>query len=54
MVTISLHSSNKRKPMSDAARVISEARIAFACKVLLGKTWILVIFAVEEVTMAFQ
>ena len=40
--------------MSDAVRVISEARIAFACKVLLGKTWILVFFAVEEVTVAFQ
>ena len=35
MVTISLHSSSKRKPMSEAVRVISEARIAFACKVLL-------------------
>ena len=54
MVTISLHSSSKCKPMSDAVRVISEARIAFACKVLLGKTWILVFFAVEEVTVAFQ
>ena len=42
MVTISLHSSSKHKPMSDAARVISEARIAFACRLLLGKTWILV------------
>ena len=54
MLTISLHSSSKCKPMSDAVRVISEARIAFACKVLLGKTWNLVFFAVEEVTAAFQ
>ena len=54
MVTIRLHGSSKHKPMSDAARVISEAKIAFACNVLLGTTWILAFFAVEEVTMVFQ
>ena len=40
--------------MSDAARIISESRIAFACNVLLGTTWVLAFFAVEEVTMIFQ
>ena len=40
--------------MSDAARIISEARIAFACNVLLGTTWVFAFFAVEEVTMVFQ
>ena len=54
LVTIRLHRSSKHKPMSDAARVISEARIAFACNVLLGTTWVLAFFAIEEVTMLFQ
>ena len=54
LVTIRLHRSSKHKPMSDAARIISEARIAFACNVLLGTTWVLAFFAVEEVTMVFQ
>ena len=53
-VTIKLHRRNKHKPMSDAARVISEARIAFVCNVLLGTTWVFTLFAVEEVTMVFQ
>ena len=54
LVTIRLHRSSKHKPMSDAARIISEARIAFACNVLLGTTWVFAFFAVEEVTMVFQ
>ena len=54
MVTIRLHKSAKRKPMTDAARIFSEARIAFACNVLLGITWVLAFFAVERVTMFFQ
>ena len=40
--------------MSDAARIISESRIVFACNVLLGTTWVLAFFAVEEVTVIFQ
>ena len=54
LVTIRLHRSSKHKPMSDAARIISEARIAFACNVLLGTTWVLAFFAVEKVAMVFQ
>ena len=50
MVTISLHRKNKRKPMN----IITEARRAFACNILLGTTWFLAFFAVEEVTMLFQ
>ena len=38
LVTVRLHRSSKHKPMSDAARIISESRIAFACNVLLGTT----------------
>ena len=54
LVTVRLHRSSKHKPMSDAARIISESRIAFACNVLLGTTWVLAFFAVEEVTVIFQ
>ena len=54
LVTIRLHRSSKHKPMNDATRVISEARIAFSCNILLGATWVLAFFAVEEVTMLFQ
>ena len=53
-VTMRLRKSRKHKPMSGAARLISEARIAFACNLLLGTTWVLAFFAVEEVTMLFQ
>ena len=54
MVTIRLHRSAKRKPITYAARIFSEARIAFACNVLLGTTWVLAFFAVDRVTMSFQ
>ena len=54
LVTVRLHRSSKHKPMNDAARIISESRIAFACNVLLGTTWVLAFFAVEEVTVIFQ
>ena len=40
--------------MSDIARLISDTRIAFAFNVLLGITWVLAFFAIEEVTMVFQ
>ena len=40
--------------MNNEALVISGARIAFACNVLLGTTWVLEIFAVEKVTMPFS
>ena len=54
MITIKLHRSSKHKPMSDIARLISDTRIAFAFNVLLGITWVLAFFAIEEVTMVFQ
>ena len=47
-VTIRLHGRFKHR------RVISEARVAFACNILLGTTWVLAFFAVQEVTMVFQ
>ena len=54
MVTFRLHKSIKQKQMSGAARVMSEARIAFICNVLLGTTWILAFLAVGEATIIFQ
>ena len=54
MVIFRLHKSIKNKAMNGAARVISEARIAFVCNILLGTTWILAFFAVGEATMIFQ
>ena len=54
MVTFRLHKSIKQKKMSGAARVMSEARIAFICNVLLGTTWILAFLAVGEATIIFQ
>ena len=47
-VTIRLHGRFKRR------RVMSEARVAFTCNILLGTTWVLAFFAVQEVTMVFQ
>ena len=54
MVIIRLHRSIKRRPMNVATRVITEARRAFGCNILLGTTWVFAFFAVEEVTMLFQ
>ena len=54
LVTIRLIRSNKHQPISDATRVILAARRAFGCNVLLGTTWVLAFFAIEEVTMLFQ
>ena len=54
LVTVRLHRSPKHKTMSDAARIILESRIAFACNGLLGTTWVLAFFAVKDVTMVFQ
>lgn len=54
MVTFKYHRSMKHTPTSGAARVISDARIAFACNIILGTTWILAFFAVGEATMIFQ
>ena len=54
MVIIRLHRSIKRRPMNVATRVITEARRAFGCNILLGTTWVFAFFAVKEVTMLFQ
>ena len=54
LVTVKLQRSSKHKPMSDNTRVISEARITFACNVLLRTTWVLAFFAVKNVIMVFQ
>ena len=40
--------------MNNETLVISGARIAFACNVFLGTTWVLEIFSVEKVTMPFS
>ena len=47
-VTVRLHRRFKHRS------VISEVRIAFAFNLLLGTTWVLAFFAIEEVTMVFQ
>ena len=54
MVTIRLHRNRKHKPTSIITRVITKARVAFACNLFFGTTWVLAFFAVEEVTMVFQ
>ena len=52
MVLSRLHKRRIRcKPM---AHVITEARRAFVCNILLGTTWILAFFAVEDAAMIFQ
>ena len=43
-----------KKPMIDPAMVISQARIGFACNVLLGITWIFALLAVGKATIYFQ
>ena len=54
MVTIRLHRSRKHKPTSNITRIITKARVAFACNLFFGSTWVLAFFAVEEVTMVFR
>ena len=54
VVLIRLHRRSKRKPINVLARVITEARRAFGFNILLGTTWVLAFFAVEDVTMIFQ
>ena len=44
----------KKKSIIDTALIISQARIAFACNVLLGITWIFALLAVGKATMYFQ
>ena len=43
-----------KKPMIDTTLIISQSRIAFACNVLLGITWIFALLAVGKATMYFQ
>ena len=47
-------SAEKNQPTIDAAFIISQGRIAFACNVLLGITWIFALLAVGKATMYFQ
>ena len=64
MVTYKLHQNSKKKATNlsnqnkdknlGIKRLASEARIAFACNVLLGITWIFALLAVGKATMVFQ
>ena len=64
MVTHKLHQNSQKKVTNlsnqnkgknlDIKRLVSEARIAFACNVLLGITWIFALLAVGKATMVFQ
>ena len=47
-------SAEKNHPTIDTAFIISQGRIAFACNVLLGITWIFALLAVGKATMYFQ
>ena len=47
-------SAEKKNPIIDTALIISQARIAFACNVLLGITWTFALLAVGKATMYFQ
>lgn len=51
--SVSSGNSNKT-PMTETTRIISEARITFACNVLLGTTWIFALLAVGKATLFFQ
>ena len=51
--SVSSGNSNKT-PMTETTRMISEARITFACNVLLGTTWIFALLAVGKATLFFQ
>ena len=44
----------KKKPINDASRFLSEARIAFTCNLLLGTTWIFALLAVGDATIFFE
>ena len=46
--------AEKKNPIIDTALIISQARIAFSCNVLLGITWTFALLAVGKATMYFQ
>ena len=48
------NSEEKKKPIFDTEFIISQTRIAFACNVLLGITWIFALLAVGKAAMYFQ
>ena len=47
-------SAEKKNPVIDTSFIISQGRIALACNVLLGITWIFALLAVGKATMYFQ
>ena len=47
-------SEEKKKPKTDTALIFSQTRIAFACNVLLGITWIFALLAVGKAAIYFQ
>ena len=44
----------KKKPINDSSRFLSEARITFTCNVLLGTTWVFALVAVGDATVFFE
>ena len=48
------NSDERKKPTINTALIISQTRIAFACNVLLGITWIFALLAVGKATTYFQ
>ena len=54
VVIVKLHKHYKDKIESEFSQLITDARIAFTCNILLGTTWLFALFAVGEATIIFQ
>ena len=54
VVIVKLHKHYKEKIESEFSQLITDARIAFTCNILLGTTWVFALFAVGKATMMFH
>lgn len=54
VVILKLHKHYQDKIESKFSQLMTDARIAFTCNILLGTTWVFALFAVGEATMVFQ
>ena len=54
VVIVKLHKHRKNKGQSELSQLITDARIAFTCNILLGTTWVFALFAVGEAATIFQ
>ena len=54
VVILKLHKHYQDKIESKFSQLMTDARIAFTCNILLGTTWVFALFAVGKAIMIFQ